>query len=236
MERNNTDRINISDEVLIEALKQNNDRFMEELPDEIEAHAFSEKFEKNMNRLINQNSQAKVFNFGKFTTRAAVIIFCLLSIHMVSTKAFKVNYWKVITEKTEEFINIGFRKKYVSSNDTSTENVNSRRRLKIKKEDIEGYDVIEYYSEGDSTVQILCSDNSSISYNESLIDDTEEISLATGEVLMEKVGEFEVTFISDEEQVIAFFTDDFYYHIVTIQGEDATVEFAKKVVSVLEEQ
>ena len=233
---------NTYDSILIQALKMDNDIFMDELPEIVETHNFSGRFERKMRHLIRANN---TFN-GKrwleictrYVTEFAAIIICILVVNIISIQAFHINLWEVVVDSTGDMINIRFRdnKESVSDKQEVAKNKESESiHLKIGSIP-EGYSQQEFYSTDELVVQILESNYGTITYTESPITKTADINIAKGKSETEMIGTREVTFVSGENNITAFFTDAMYYHIVEIQGQDANKKTAIEIVKNLEEQ
>ena len=224
----------LRDEILIEAFKMYNDAFIDEIQKNVEPHVFSGKFTRKMRRLII--SQKK---FGgrmwlarttELVTKAAVIVLCLITINTISVKAFKFDIWKTIVTETEKYFNINFEKEKENISDRYT----SKERLKIKEDS--RFTEIEFYSDDFSTMQLLEGDAVTISYIEGSITETADINLSRGEMTIRKIDGREVTFVIDEGYAMALFTDDTYYHLITMQGVDATKDNLIEIINNLEER
>lgn len=223
----------IDDKVLSQALTNNNDLFMENLPTNMETHNFSSSFERKMRHLIIANKKFGgrlwVERFVSYSSKVAVVIVCLFAINLVSIKAFDMNIWKTIVTKTEDFLNINFVKPEKGDINTNI------ARLKIANIP-DGYIQQEEYQSENLSVQSFVSDNGTITYTESLIKETADVNIASGESIIKQIGKWQVNYITGEDSITAFFTDDKYYHIVEIQGKDAREDFLGKIIEELEEQ
>lgn len=223
----------IDDKVLAQALINNNDLFMKKLPTNMEIHNFSRSFERKMRHLINADKKYGgklwVERFVSYSSKVAVTIMCLFTINFVSVKAFDANIWEMIVTKTEEFFNINFSKPESSKVDTNI------ARLKIANIP-EEYKKQEEYQSDNLSVQSFASDDGTITYTESLINETADVNIEGGESKIKQVGNWQVNYITGEDSITAFFTDDKYYHIVEIQGANANEEFLDKIIEELEEQ
>lgn len=223
----------IDDKVLAQALINNNNLFMENLPTNMEIHNFSKSFERKMRHLIIANNKYGgrlwMERFVSYSSKIAVISMCVLAINLVTAKAFDVDLWGIIIIKTEEFFNVNF-----SRPENSTVDINVAR-LKIAKIP-DGYKLQEEYQSENLSVQSFVSDKGTLTYTESLISETADINIESGESTIKQVGNWQVNYITGEDSITAFFTDDKYYHIVEIQGADANEEFLDKIIEELEEQ
>lgn len=223
----------IDDRILAQGLINNNNLFMEKLPTNVETHNFSKSFERKIKHLINANKKYGgklwVERFVSCSSKVAVTIMCLFTINFATVKAFDINIWQMIITKTEEFFNFNFAK-------PENSNVgNNIARLKIANIP-QGYKVQEEYQSDNLAVQSFISDSGSITYTEGLISETADVNIESGESITKRIGNIQVNYITGEESITAFFTDDKYYHIVEIQGADANEEFLDKIIEELEEQ
>ncbi len=224
----------IDDKLLTRALINNNNRFMEELPDSTGIHKFSRKFEKKMHRLISADSKFGghiwLERMSRYVTKIAVTVACLVMINIVSVKAFDVNIWQVIVTKTSRFIHLNFNMQDEKINiDTSA--------IRMKIVNIpDDYTELEFYQTNNMTVQHFTSENGTITYTENLITETAEINIAMGNQDTGNVGNWSVSYVTSEDGITAFFQDEKFYHIVQIQGRDANKEFVDRIIEELEEQ
>lgn len=223
----------IDDRLLTQALINRNERFMESLSTDVEAYNFSGRFEKKMRHLIvaekRYGGNLWVEEIVRYSANAAVLVLCLIGINFVSVKAFDINIWNAISTKTSEFLNINFEK--------AEEDIVGTKAMRFKIVDIpEGYIQQEYYSSENVSVQHFTSENGTVTYTESLISETADVNIESGDSIVGQIGSLHVRYIFAEESITAFFTDDKYYHIVEIQGADANKEFAREIIEELEEQ
>lgn len=241
---------NSYDDILTKALTNYNNALMEGLPEIVEAHDFSGRFERKMNRLIRADKR-----FGgkrwmeacvRYSTSVAVALICFIVINTLSISAFNFNLWDIIVDNTGDMINIKFENAK-SGSAPEIEATEEKSTAKKKSEEAggthykigmipEGYVIQEQYSSDELVVEILESNNGTITYTEGPITDTADINIAKGEREAEIIGAKEVTLIHGENNLTAFFTDNSYYHIVEIQGQDADKEMAVKIIEGLEEQ
>lgn len=223
----------IDDRVLTKALINSNGRFMESLPTEIEAHNFSKSFERKMNHIILTNQKYGgnlwIERFVRYSAKAAVIILCMITINLVSVKAFDFDIWKAVVTKTGEFLNIHFEK--------SQDDMIGMEAVRLKIADVpDSYEMQQDYCSENLSVQHLTSEGGTITYTESLISETADVNIESGSSSGEQIGRWEVKFVASEDSITAFFTDEKFYHIVEIQGTDANKDFALKIIEGLEEQ
>ena len=225
--------MNIDDKLLTQALTNSNNRFMDNLPTDMEIHSFSTGFARKMKHLVDANKKYGgklwVERVVNYSVKVAIIILCLITINFISVKAFDVNIWNIIITKSGEFLNINFKKPrndFVGTNFT---------RLKIV--DVpEGYEQQENYYSDNMSVQQFITKGGSITYTESLISETADLNIENGNRFIEQIGDWQVSFITRENSITAFFVDEKYYHIVEIQGVDANEEFAGIIIEELEER
>lgn len=222
----------IDDKVLVQALVKNNNLFMNNISTNMEIHNFSKSFERKMKHLINAEKKYGgrlwIERFVSYSYKVAVVIMCLFTINFVSIKAFNLNIWNIIVTRTEEFVNINFNNAISGNFDTYS------IRLKIVNIP-KGYKKQEEYFSENMSVQSFISDNGTIAYMESLISETADVKIESGKNSTKLMGNWQVNYITGEDSITAFFTDDKYYHIVEIQGNDANEEFLNKIIEELEE-
>lgn len=169
-----------------------------------------------------------------YVTKAAVVIICLIAINFVSVKAFDLNLWQTIVTKTGEFIHVSFKNQNNENvEETSVDIYSEPIRMKISKAP-KGYKQQEFYYAENMTVQQLVSENGTITYTESLITETVDVSMAKGQKETDSVRGYEVSYFIDEDSICAFFCDDEFYHIISIQGDNANRKFVDKIIEELE--
>lgn len=236
---NSTKKIN--QDALKEALFMYNETFMQKIPDIVEAHNFSGRFERKMSHLIKAE---KKFN-GKrwaevcvrYATSIAAVILCFIVVNVFAINAFNVNLWNKIVDNTTDMINISFENK--SENQTRPLDNSNTASDGIKyqiKNAPKGYALRDNYNSEELFVQSFTSDNGTITYTESPISTGANLKIAKGETKEKTVGAKEVTFIYEENRITAYFTDNAYYHIVNIQGSDANEETAINIIENLEDR
>lgn len=226
----------LNDDILTSALKICNDNDMNSIPDIIDTHHFSRKFERKMERVIRAQRSFRG-SLGteraiRYTTRLAVAVMCFVLMNAVSINAFHYNLWNAIYNKASDMINIGF-----ASNETEHAVVDTDTRLKIVLPPV-GYEKKEEYFSGNISVQNYESSNGTITYTEGLITETADVNMRAKKGGTEKisVGAREVTLSYGEENITAFFKDNKYYHIIEVQGADANEKFVTDIIQKLEAQ
>lgn len=222
-----------NEDILRKAFIKNNEIFMDNLPENVEIHAFSKKFEKKMARFITADNK-----FGgkmwlersvRCISRLAVLVICFVMINFVSVKAFNFDIWQVIVTKTDEFIHINFTKNVSQKQDTES------KRLKMTQIP-KGYVEVQSDFSDNMSVQIFTSDRGTITFQETLISENADVNIYQGSTDKELVDGVEVSYVIREDTMTAFFSDETYYHILSIQGSDADKDFAKQIIKNLEEQ
>ena len=228
-------------DALKEALFMYNETFMQKMPDIVEAHNFSERFERKMSHLIKAekkfNGKRWVEICVRYTTSIAAVILCFIVVNVFAINAFNVNLWNKIVDNTTEMINIRFENNRESKTRPSdnTNIVSDGIKYRIKNAP-KGYELKDNYNSGELFVQSFTSDNGTITYTESPISSGANVKIANGETKEKMVGTKEVTFIYKENRITAYFTDNAYYHIVNIQGSDANEETAINIIENLEDR
>lgn len=223
----------IDDKVLTKALINSNKLFMDELPTNMEVHNFSHRFERNIRHLTNAEKRygGKLWleKMVSYSAKVAVLIVCLFAVNFVTIKAFNVNMWDVVITKTEEFLNLNFSKK------ETTVVSKSIAQYKIKSIP-KGYVLNQEYESDNLFVQNFKSENGTITYTESLLNETANVNIENGESVTKQVGNWQVNCITGEDSITAFFLSDKYYHIIEIQGVNTTEEFLVNIIEELEER
>ena len=218
---NSTKKLN--QDALKEALFMYNETFMQKMPDIVEAHNFSGRFERKMSHLIKAE---KKFN-GKrwaevcvrYATSIAAVILCFIVVNVFAINAFNVNLWNKIVDNTTD------------NSNTASDGI----KYQIKNAP-KGYALRDNYNSEELFVQSFTSDNGTITYTESPISTGANLKIAKGGTKEKVVGAKEVTFIHEENRITAYFTDNAYYHIVNIQGSDANEETAINIIENLEDR
>lgn len=228
----------IDEKLLAQALANNNSRFMETVSLGIEEHSFTNSFERKMKHLIDANKKygGRIWleKTIRYSTQIAAVILCFIAVNFVSVKAFNLNLWNMIVDATSQFVNITFDKQ-------SEEKVCASEKLQIVNIP-EGYtllnatDGMANNQQGELYVQIFTSDEGTITYTETLISESINIDVESGESFEEKAGDRTVTCIEQDSSITVIFTDDVYCHIVEIQGKDANVQFALNIIEEMEER
>ena len=107
-------KVKLNDDVLKQALVLHNQETMEQIPDIINTHNFSYRFEKKIRRI--SRAQKK---FGgnmimerctRYCSKIATFVLCLVAVNVTFVKAFDINLWQMVVTQTENFINVDFHK------------------------------------------------------------------------------------------------------------------------------
>lgn len=214
-------KVKLNDDVLKQALVLHNQETMEQIPDIINTHNFSYRFEKKIRRISRAQ---KMFGGNmimerctRYFSKIATFVLCLVAVNVTFVKAFDINLWQMVVTQTE--------------NDNSKVAKGSRMMISstpdgYKKES-------EYFSE-ELSVQHFVSDSGTISYTESLVSDTAKIKAKAEKTKTVTVGAKEVLISFGAENITAMYTDDKYCHTVEVQGTDADEEFVINIISELE--
>lgn len=225
-------KVKLNDDVLKQALVLHNQETMEQIPDIINTHNFSYRFEKKIRRI---NRAQKKFGGNmimerctRYCSKIVTFVLCLVAVNVTFVKAFDINLWQMVVTQTENFINVDFAQ---TENDNSKVAKGSRMMISstpdgYKKES-------EYFSE-ELSVQHFVSDSGTISYTESLVSDTAKIKAKAEKTKTVIVGVKEVLISFGAENITAMYTDDKYCHTVEVQGTDADEEFVINIISELE--
>lgn len=234
----------LDDDLLVSALKIYNDHTMSTLPDIIDQHNFSRRFERRMERLKRAHKKFKgslgIERFHRYTTRIAMVIFCFSIVNIVSINAFDLDIWNTVYRRVDGLMKVQFTAK--KENETVV-NVDTKLKIVSVPEEYQKQD--EYFSE-DMSVQNFRSDDGTITYTEGLITENADVNItvkksksADAKVEEEKkisVGAKEVTLCYGTDHITAFFKDNKYYHIIEVQGKDANEKFVTEIIQKLEAQ
>lgn len=228
----------LNDDILTGALKVCNDNAMKSIPDIIDPHNFSSKFERKMERIIRAHrsfhGSLKIERMIRYTTRLAGVVICFVLINVLSINAFNYNLWETAYQKVGEMINIGF-----ISNETDNTVVETDTRLKIASLPT-GYEKQEEYFSNNLSVQNFKGEKGTITYTEGLITETADVNITVKKGKSETnkimVGAKEITLAYGDDNITAFFKDNKYYHIIEVQGADANEAFVTDIIQKLEAQ
>ena len=227
---------------LIEALKLNNQRFMDEMPGECKTHEFSERFERRMNHYIKAhktyNGNIWLERFVRYSSGVAAVVLCCIVINFVSVKAFDINLWHIIAGYESGYTQLSFERNGNETVDAdmpvNTENSVTQRYCIGKVP--EGYrDVTENSPDEEWTNQVFVTEGGdSIVYLEGPVSEELLVDIESGEKKIQTVAGKKVYYEIKEDSIVAYFVDVKYYHMLTIEGKDANPETANKIISALE--
>lgn len=221
----------LDDDVLKQALVLYNEETMNQIPDIIGIHNYSYRFEKKIKRI--SRAQKK---FGgniimerctRYCAKIAAVVLCFMAINITFVKAFDFNIWQMVVTKTEDFININFEENKNDNNKVAT-----KGNMMITKIP-DGYKKESEYFSNELSVQQFISDNGTISYTESPVTDTADVTVKGTKTKKVTVGAKEVMISLGEKNITAVYNDDKYYHTVEIQGKDANEKFITKIIAEL---
>ena len=222
----------ISEKTLSEALALNNENFMERMPKVKEPHRFSKSFERRMNRYMKAERKygGSIFmeRAVRYCATAAAMVVCLVSLNLISAKVFEQSIWNMITGNKSGYTQVSFEK----ASETKQELTGQHYRLaEIPK----NYEVTMSVPKGEHLEILVRKDGTgSISYVEGDVSEQVVADIASKKQKQEIIGGHDVMIAEDDESITACFVDDRYYHIVTIQGRDASMEMVRKIISTLE--
>mgnify|MGYP001093935461 CR=1 FL=1 len=158
---NSTKKLN--QDALKEALFMYNETFMQKMPDIVEAHNFSGRFERKMSHLIKAE---KKFNGKRWAEVFAI-------------NAFNVNLWNKIVDNTTDMINISFENKSENQTRPSDNSNTASDGIKYQiKNAPKGYALRDNYNSEELFVQSFTSDNGTITYTESPISTGANLKIA----------------------------------------------------------
>ncbi len=226
----------VNDELLISALKICNENAMNGIPDIIDRHDFSHKFERKIERINRANKKfhgnLKIERIVRYTTGIAAVLICSIVLNGLVIRAFHVNLWNTAYNKVGEFLNIGFVPEIES------ETVNSID-TKLKMVSVpDGYKKQEEYFSENISVQNFRANQGTITYTEGLITDSADVNILSESTEGKNVivGAKDVLLICGKDNITAFFKDNKYYHMVEVQGTDANENFVIDIIKKLEAQ
>lgn len=224
--------MNLNDEVLKQALILYNEETMNQIPDIIDIHDYSYRFEKKIKRI--SRAQKK---FGgnilmerctRYCAKIAVVVLCFIAINVTFVKAFDFNIWQMVVTKTEDFININFEENKNDNNKVATKGNMMITNIP------DGYKKESEYFSKKLSVQQFVSDNGTISYTEGPVTDTADLTAKGSQTKTVTVGAKEVMISFGDENITAVYNDDKYYHTIEVQGKDANEKFITKIIAELE--
>lgn len=226
----------LNDDILTSALKIYNDNAMNSIPDIIDTHNYSRRFERKIERIMRAHrsfkGSLKIERIIRYSTRLAMVIVCLMVINVFSINAFHYNLWDAVYNEVGDMINVNFKSK-------ETEHIVTKENAMLKITSIPaGYEMQEEYFSENLSVQNFKGENGTITYTEGLITETAEVNMKKnkGETEQILVGAREVTLSYGEENITALFQDNQYYHIIEVQGLDANEKFVTDIIRKLEAQ
>lgn len=101
-----------TEDILKEAFSHINEKFISDLPEQVEEHVFSKKFHRKMKKLLraNQYFGGKIWmeKTVRFAFTAATVMICLFTLNQAAVQAFHFNLWEMVVTKTGAFVNIHF--------------------------------------------------------------------------------------------------------------------------------
>lgn len=199
----------VDDDFLYKHMRKAEIKMLDSLPKEEDlSYKFSEDFEKKMDKLIREEKSIPFMrSFVVYGKRAAAIFLIIASISFATTmsvEAYRVKFFKVITEVWEEFTSIVFK---------SEEEVNDGNLVPTNPQYIpEGFSM--FYEDVDNYMNMIIykdAANIEIFYEQSFISN-KEILLDTEGVEVEtmKIENQEINYFSNKGVNQVYWNDDNY--------------------------
>jgi hypothetical protein len=226
----------LNEKLLAEALALNNQKFLDEMPEVQKPHRFSNHFERRMKHYIRAQKKysGKVWmeRTLRYSSTAAAVILCFFTLNFVSAKVFDVSLWNLITGSDSGYTQLSFEQKETST--TKETIVAKNYRITEIPDD---YQPVEDESTDSEWIhQIFVSDQGdSIVYLEGPITEELLVDIESGAKNQQMVGDKSVSYEIQDDSIVAYFIDDKYYHMLTIEGKNATIETVNQVIGALEE-
>lgn len=226
----------VDDKLLISALKICNENAMNRIPDIIDRHEFSRRFQRKIKRINKANKTFRgslgIERMVRYTTRIATIVICFVVLNAIAIRAFHVNVWDVVYNRVGDLMQIEF----TPEREVESVNVMDTKMKIVSVPD--GYKKEEEYFSENMSIQNFRGDDGTITYTEGLITESADVNILLEQAEQKKiaVGAKEVILAYGEDNITAFFKDNKYYHMVEVQGADAEEEFVKDIIEKLEVQ
>ncbi|MDU5081268.1 DUF4367 domain-containing protein [uncultured Tissierella sp.] len=220
----------IDDDLLYKYVKSAENIMLENWPKEEELfHKFSKRFQKKMNKLIQQEKRYPFMkSFINYSKKVAIIFLIFISIVFATTmsvEAYRIKFFEVITEIWEEFTSVVFKNK---------DNINEDKLIpinpiyipdnfKIIEHEINSYEQFIYW-QNDNGIEIMF-EQAKITAN-SIITDTEGIDV---EELL--IGEQKIICFTNKNVNQFYWNDDNYtYTIISEYDKNELLKMVKSII------
>ncbi|MBE5957447.1 MAG: hypothetical protein E7254_01095 [Lachnospiraceae bacterium] len=223
----------LDDKILEEAVLRYNSIYMEQIPENVKGHIFSEPFEKKMKKLIKWNNHyGKNIWIGHFTMYASRIAIAACLIVVFSTPIYLGMLGPKIGslfEKVNGTLPDGDSNPWDNYTSPKKPNIINMPKYRLA--------VPDGYKEGPMQIikddnylwiQEFESDDSKVTFKQDLLTKYEPEEMTPKETVEKEVAGRKIVISSYEDKVIAEYKGSNYYIDIIIEGKDATVEMAEK--------
>lgn len=220
----------IDDDFLYKYVKSAENIMIDSLPKEEElSHKFSNRFQRKMNKLIQQQKRSPFMkSFVNLGKRVAIIFLVIISIIFTTTmsvEAYRTKFFEVIKEVWEEFTSIIFKNKeniddvkFIPINPTFIPD-----DFKIVDHEINSYEQFTYW-ENDNGMEIMF-EQAKIMAN-AIITDTEGI-----EVEEKFIGEQKIIYFTNKNvNQIYWYDDNYTYTIISEYDKNELLKMAESII------
>ena len=220
----------IDDDFLYKYVKSAENIMIDSLPKEEElSHKFSNRFQRKMNKLIQQQKRSPFMkSFVNLSKRVAIIFLVIISIIFTTTmsvEAYRTKFFEVIKEVWEEFTSIIFKNKeniddvkFIPINPTFIPD-----DFKIVDHEINSYEQFTYW-ENDNGMEIMF-EQAKIMAN-AIITDTEGI-----EVEEKFIGEQKIIYFTNKNvNQIYWYDDNYTYTIISEYDKNELLKMAESII------
>lgn len=220
----------IDDDFLYKYVKSAENIMIDSLPKEEElSHKFSNRFQRKMNKLIQQQKRSPFMkSFVNLGKRVAIIFLVIISIIFTTTmsvEAYRTKFFEVIKEVWEEFTSIIFKNKeniddvkFIPINPTFIPD-----DFKIVDYEINSYEQFTYW-ENDNGMEIMF-EQAKIMAN-AIITDTEGI-----EVEEKFIGEQKIIYFTNKNvNQIYWYDDNYTYTIISEYDKNELLKMAESII------
>lgn len=220
----------IDDDFLYKYVKSAETIMLDSLPNEEElSHNFSKRFQKKMNKLIQQQKRSpfmkSFINYGKKVAIIFLVIASIVFATTMSVEAYRTKFFEVITEAWEEFTSMIFKNKedlddvkLIPANPTYIPD-----NFKVVEHEINPYEQFLYW-ENDNGTEIMF-EQAKIMGN-AIIIDTEGI-----EVEEKLIGEQKIVYFSNKNvNQIYWYDDNYTYTIISEYDISELLKMAENII------
>ncbi|WP_353096057.1 DUF4367 domain-containing protein [Tissierella praeacuta] len=220
----------IDDDFLYTYVKSAENIMLDSLPKEEElSYNFSKRFQRKMNKLIQQQKRSPFMkSFVNHGKRVAIIFLVIISIVFTTTmsvEAYRTKFFEVIKEVWEEFTSIIFKNKE-NIDDVKLIPINPTfipDDFKIVEHEINSYEQFAYWENGNG-IEIMF-EQAKIMVN-AIITDTEGI-----EVEEKFIGEQKIIYFTNKNvNQIYWYDDNYTYTIISEYDKNELLKMAESII------